>query len=307
MGTFGLADQCWVHKYKNVGVSPITGNMLCHWVRHLTIITLLDPGVQVGTSCVGKVTGLWKRCFEPHTTKKIVWAICFERRWAPDLCSQVESLLLWWPSSAVCMLCGLKIIRFIMNIKISHIWCIVELKKGKIHTFWLFCDFTMYQICNSCDKTWILTLLGQYAGMLQHTRLKTLCPVTALLLAVTIIECCFRGNYYHNWLSTCTSVADLMNQTWFCKPKLYLAIIQTLCIHFTHAAANLNWQYSKYVKVVHMHYFCAIAYHVTLNMCRHCAGSIHLLRGYLYFVGNIWWCFKLSKISYLSHLLNVQK
>ena len=29
VGTCGLADQCWVHKQKVLGSSPITANMLC--------------------------------------------------------------------------------------------------------------------------------------------------------------------------------------------------------------------------------------------------------------------------------------
>ena len=41
----GLADQCWIHKQKVVGSSPVTVNVLCPWVRHLTIITPLYPGV----------------------------------------------------------------------------------------------------------------------------------------------------------------------------------------------------------------------------------------------------------------------
>ena len=29
MGVCGLADQCWVHKQKVVGSSPVTINVLC--------------------------------------------------------------------------------------------------------------------------------------------------------------------------------------------------------------------------------------------------------------------------------------
>ena len=35
--------------------------------------------------------------------------------------------------------------------------------------------------------------------------------------------------------------------------------IHTLCVHYAHAAANLNSGYSKYAKVACMHYFCTIA------------------------------------------------
>ena len=44
-GACGLADQCWVHKQKIVGSSPVTVKVLCPWVRHFTIITPLDLGV----------------------------------------------------------------------------------------------------------------------------------------------------------------------------------------------------------------------------------------------------------------------
>ena len=40
--------------------------------------------------------------------------------------------------------------------------------------------------------------------------------------------------------------------------KRVLITIHTFCIHYVHASANLNWQYSKYAKVAHMHYFCTI-------------------------------------------------
>ena len=40
--------------------------------------------------------------------------------------------------------------------------------------------------------------------------------------------------------------------------------IHTLCVHYTHAAANLNSGYSKYAKVARVNYFCTIA----LGTCR---------------------------------------
>ena len=39
-----------------------------------------------------------------------------------------------------------------------------------------------------------------------------------------------------------------------------------------------------------------------LCMRKHFVGIIHLLHRYLYFSGDIWCCFKLSKLTYLSHL-----
>ena len=44
-GHDGLADQCWVHKQKVIGSSPIKVNVLCPSVRQFTIITPLNPGV----------------------------------------------------------------------------------------------------------------------------------------------------------------------------------------------------------------------------------------------------------------------
>ena len=35
--------------------------------------------------------------------------------------------------------------------------------------------------------------------------------------------------------------------------------LYTLRVYYAHAAANLDWRYSKYVKVACMHYFCTIA------------------------------------------------
>ena len=34
-----------------------------------------------------------------------------------------------------------------------------------------------------------------------------------------------------------------------------IIIIHTLRVHYTHAAATLNWRYSKYTKVARVHYF----------------------------------------------------
>ena len=42
--------------------------------------------------------------------------------------------------------------------------------------------------------------------------------------------------------------------TWY-----WLHSIHTLRVHYVHAAANLNSGYSKYAKVVRVHYFCTIA------------------------------------------------
>ena len=88
----GLTDQCWVHKQKVLGSSPVT--VLCPWVRHLTIITPLSPGVYMGTGNAGKVIGSWWiRCSEPHTTGKWVWPNSFrDGDGHPDVCSQIESL-----------------------------------------------------------------------------------------------------------------------------------------------------------------------------------------------------------------------
>ena len=36
-------------------------------------------------------------------------------------------------------------------------------------------------------------------------------------------------------------------------------LFHTLWVHYAHAAANLNWPYSKYTKVARVHYFCTIA------------------------------------------------
>ena len=41
--------------------------------------------------------------------------------------------------------------------------------------------------------------------------------------------------------------------------KQYLIVLHTLCVHYTHATANLNSGYSKYAKAARMHYFCTIA------------------------------------------------
>ena len=35
--------------------------------------------------------------------------------------------------------------------------------------------------------------------------------------------------------------------------------IHTLCVHYAHVTANLNWEYLKYAKVARMHYFSTIA------------------------------------------------
>ena len=37
--------------------------------------------------------------------------------------------------------------------------------------------------------------------------------------------------------------------------SIYYIDIHTLHVHYVHAAANLNSEYSKYMKVVHMQYF----------------------------------------------------
>ena len=56
VGECGLVDECWVHKQKVVGSSPVMANMLCPWVRHFTSITPLDP--ETYTDNTVKVTGL---------------------------------------------------------------------------------------------------------------------------------------------------------------------------------------------------------------------------------------------------------
>ena len=35
--------------------------------------------------------------------------------------------------------------------------------------------------------------------------------------------------------------------------------IHTLRVHYAHAAANLNSEFSKYAKIARVHYFCTIA------------------------------------------------
>ena len=84
VGMCGLADQSYVHKQKVVGSSPVTVNVLCPWVRHLPIITPLNPGVQTGTGNAGTVTGSLWRCSEPPTMEKMSLAqFVSRRRWAP--------------------------------------------------------------------------------------------------------------------------------------------------------------------------------------------------------------------------------
>ena len=96
MGACGLADQCWVHKQKAVGSSPITVKVMCSWISHFNICTPVDPGVKMGIDNAEKVTGsLWRRCSKPHTTEneaKWIWSNSFrEGDGHPYLCSQVDS------------------------------------------------------------------------------------------------------------------------------------------------------------------------------------------------------------------------
>ena len=55
----------------------------------------------------------------------------------------------------------------------------------------------------------------------------------------------------------------------------YDCVVHMLRVHSSHAAANLNWWYSKYSKVARVHYFCSIA--LRTHYAR--VGSIHLLLG----------------------------
>ena len=52
----------------------------------------------------------------------------------------------------------------------------------------------------------------------------------------------------------------------------YLKDIHTLRVHYAHAAANLNSGYSKYAKVVRVHYFCTI--NCTPNISRSADASV---------------------------------
>ena len=58
-------------------------------------------------------------------------------------------------------------------------------------------------------------------------------------------------------ISQCTSLWVLC--VCFFDFNFFIIIIHTLRVHYAHAAANLNSGYSKYVKIVHVHYFCTIA------------------------------------------------
>ena len=87
IGACGPADQCWVHKQKAVGSSPVTVKVLCSWIRHFNILTPLNPGVEMGTGNAEKVTGsLWRRCSEPHTTENESGPIRFKREMGTPAC-----------------------------------------------------------------------------------------------------------------------------------------------------------------------------------------------------------------------------
>ena len=87
-----------------------------------------------------------------------------------------------------------------------------------------------------------------------------------------------------------------------------LILIHTLRVHYAHAAANLNWRYSKYVKVAHVHYFCTIALLVISNtLCVTVA-----LGWFICFTGNciFWMIFYVvlnSAKSLIYHMQNDRK
>ena len=80
---YSLEDQCLAHKQKVVGSSLVTANVLCPWVRYLTIITPLNPGVHMNSGSAGKVR---RRCSEPHTTENWVWLTRFEGEMGAPTC-----------------------------------------------------------------------------------------------------------------------------------------------------------------------------------------------------------------------------
>ena len=63
---------------------------------------------------------------------------------------------------------------------------------------------------------------------------------------------CTGYNFY--WL-------DEMNRGIACK-QCAMFNSYTLRTHYAHAAANLNWRYSKYAKVARVHYFCTLLHSV---------------------------------------------
>ena len=50
----------------------------------------------------------------------------------------------------------------------------------------------------------------------------------------------------------------MIKYKWLMKQWLIWISIHTLRVHYAHAAANLDWLYSKYAKVARVHYFCTI-------------------------------------------------
>ena len=71
MHACSLANQCCIRKQKVVGSSPVTVNMLCPRVRHFTLITPLDPDLEMVTrpAMLGRQQACCGEAYsEPHTT-----------------------------------------------------------------------------------------------------------------------------------------------------------------------------------------------------------------------------------------------
>ena len=80
---------------------------------------------------------------------------------------------------------------------------------------------------------------------------------------IYIIKICLHANQTWVHWSLCLEEGKQNMYTFsFNKEAIankQLIWIHTLCVHYVHAAANLNLRYSKYAKVARVHYFCTIA------------------------------------------------